>query len=305
MKKFFLLICAMVLALTLAACGSDEANGSGEKKGKITVGGKDFTEQHIYAKMTTLYLKENGYDIEQADGMGSTVVRKALENGQIDLYWEYTGTALIVFLKQNVVTDPDKAYETVKEIDKKDGLVWLNKSDVNNSYAVLMREDKAKELGIKSLGDLADYVKKNPNDLKFASNAEFFSRNDGLIGLEKKYDFTFPKNQIVKMDNGLVLNALKEKQVQVSMGTTTDGRNKGFNLLVLEDDKQFFPPYNAVPVIREEVLKKYPEVEELLNKMAAKLNDETMRDLNYRVDVKHEDVTKVAQEWLKENGFIK
>jgi osmoprotectant transport system substrate-binding protein len=305
MKKWFLLICTMVLVITLAACGSDKTSGSDGNKGKITVGGKDFTEQQILTKMTSLYLKENGYDVEEADGMGSTVVRKALENGQIDLYWEYTGTALIVFLKQDVVTDPDKAYETVKEIDKKNGLLWLNKSDVNNSYAVLMREDMAKELGIKSLEELADYVKKDASDLKFASNAEFFSREDGLIGLEKKYDFTFPKNNIVKMDNGLVLNALKEKQVQVSMGTTTDGRNKGFNLVVLEDNKQFFPPYNAVPVIREEALKKYPEAEELLNKMAAKLNDETMRDLNYRVDVKHEDVTKVAQEWLTDNGFIK
>lgn len=291
--------------MTLAACGSDKTSGSGGNKGKITVGGKDFTEQHILTKMTALYLKENGYDVEEADGMGSTVVRKALENGQIDLYWEYTGTALIVFLKQDVVTDPDKAYQTVKDIDAKNGLVWLNKSDVNNSYAVLMRKDTAEKLGIKSLEDLADAVNKDASKLKLASNAEFFSRQDGLIGLQKKYGFTFPKKNIVKMDNGLVLNALKEQQVQVSMGTTTDGRNKGFNLVVLEDNKQFFPPYNAVPVVREEALKKNPEAKELLNKMAAKLNEETMTELNYRVDVKHEDVTKVAKEWLSKNGFIK
>ncbi|MGG1573203.1 glycine betaine ABC transporter substrate-binding protein [Fictibacillus sp. NRS-1165] len=305
MKKLLSIIFTTILVTTLAACGADSTNGSGGSKGKITVGGKDFTEQHIISKMTSLYLKEKGYDVEEASGMGSTVVRKALENGQVDLYWEYTGTALVVYLKQDVVTDPEKAYETVKEIDRKKGLIWLNKSDVNNTYAVLMRKDLANELGITSLEDLANYVNKDSSKLKFASNAEFFSRNDGLIGLQKKYGFKFPKKNIVKMDNGLVLNALKEKQVQVSMGTVTDGRNKGFNLVVLKDNKQFFPPYNLAPVINQKVLEKNPELKGLLNKMGEKLNEATMTELNYRVDVKHEDVNKVAREWLTKNGFIK
>jgi osmoprotectant transport system substrate-binding protein len=305
MKKLLLFICTMILVLSLGACGSNSTSGSAGEKGKITVGGKDFTEQHLMTKMTSLYLKENGYDVDEASSMGSTVVRSALENGQVDLYWDYVGTALIVYQKQDVITDPDKAYEKVKEIDKKNGIIWLNKSEVNNSYAVLMRKDKADKLGIKSLADLANYVNENPKVLKFASNAEFFSRDDGLVGLEKKYGFSFPKKNIVKMDNGLVLNALKEDQVQASMGTATDGRIKGFDLVVLKDNKQFFPPYQSAPIVRKEVLEKYPELEDLLNKMAAKLTNEKMTELNYRVDVKHEDVNKVASEWLKENGFIK
>ena len=305
MKKFILLFCSVLLVLSLAACGSDSTNGSAAKKGKIAVGGKDFTEQHLITKMTSLYLKENGYDVEETSNMGSTVVRSALENGQVDLYWEYVGTALIVYLKQDVISDPNKAYEKVKEFDKKNGLIWLNKSEVNNSYAILMRKDMANELGIKSLEDLANYVNKNPNKLKFASNAEFFSREDGLVGLEKKYEFSFPKKNIVKMDNGLVYNALKDDQVQASMGGATDGRIKGFNLVVLEDNKQFFPPYQCAPVVRKEVLEKYPGLEDLLNKMAAKLTGEVMTKLNYRVDVNHENVNKVASEWLKENRFIK
>jgi osmoprotectant transport system substrate-binding protein len=305
MRKLLLFMCTMILVLSLAACNSNSTSGAAGKKGKITVGGKDFTEQHLMTKMTSLYLKEKGYDVDEASSMGSTVVRSALENGQVDLYWDYVGTALIVYLKQDVITDPEKAYEKVKEIDKKNGIIWLNKSEVNNSYAVIMRKDKADKLGINSLEDLANYVNENPKKLKFASNAEFFSRDDGLVGLEKKYDFSFPKKNIVKMDNGLVLNALKEDQVQASMGTATDGRIKGFDLVVLEDNKQFFPPYQSVPIVRKEVLEKYPELEDLLNKMAAKLTNEKMTELNYRVDVKHEDVNKVASEWLKENGFIK
>ncbi|MDR7002224.1 glycine betaine ABC transporter substrate-binding protein [Neobacillus niacini] len=304
MKKIMFLILSMILATTLAACSSDSASGSGDK-GKITVGGKDFTEQHILTKMTSILLKEKGYKVDEASSMGSTVARSALENGQLDLYWEYTGTALLVYLKQPLVTDPDKAYEKVKELDKKNGLAWLNKSDFNNTYAILMREDRAKELGISSLDDLANYINNNPNKLKFASNAEFFARADGLKGLEKKYGFDFPAKNIVKMDSGLVYNALNEKQVDVTMGFATDGRIKGFNLVELTDNKQFFPPYNGAPVIREKTLKQYPEVGKLLNQMADKLNGDTMKELNYRVDVKHEDVSKVAREWLTKEGLIK
>lgn len=295
----------MILATTLAACGSDSATGSGGSKGKITVGGKDFTEQHILTKMTSIYLKEKGYEVDEASSMGSTVARTALENGQIDLYWEYTGTALLVYLKQALESDPEKAYEKVKELDTKNGLTWLNKSGFNNTYAILMREDRAKELGIKSLEDLAKYLNEDSSKLKLATNAEFFAREDGLKGLEEKYGFTLAPKNVVKMDTGLVYNALSEEQVDVSMGLATDGRIKGFNLVELEDNKQFFPPYNGVPVIRQEVLKEHPEVGELLNKIADNLNGDTMKDLNYRVDVKHEDVNKVAREWLTKEGFIK
>src|SRR4051794_35831130 len=133
MKKIMLLIFTMIVATSLAACGSDATAGSGDK-GKVTVGGKDFTEQHILTKMTSILLKEKGYKVEEASSMGSTVARSALENGQLDLYWEYTGTALLVYLKQPLEADPVKAYEKVKELDKKNGLTWLNKSDFNNTY---------------------------------------------------------------------------------------------------------------------------------------------------------------------------
>lgn len=138
MKKFVSLLFAVLMLFSLAACSSSSTannNGgdSGKGKGKVTVGGKDFTEQNILSKITSIYLKENGFDVEEASNMGSSVVRSALENGQIDTYWEYTGTGLVVYQKQEVETDSNKAYEKVKENDKKNGIAWLNKANFNNT----------------------------------------------------------------------------------------------------------------------------------------------------------------------------
>jgi osmoprotectant transport system substrate-binding protein len=321
-----LLIFSLVISI-LAACGTSnqETTGKGnteqnnsnsqsgeakkesgdKKKGKIVVGGKTFTEQHILAKILSIYLKENGYEVEEATNMGSTVVRSALENGQIDMYWEYTGTALVVYQKQPVETDPSIAYEKVKEKDKEKNLVWLNKTSFNNTYAILMRQDKANELGIKSISDLANYVNNNGDKIKFASNAEFYAREDGIKGMEKKYGFEFPAKNIIKMDSGLIYNALKEEQVDVSVGFGTDGRIKGFNLVALEDDKLFFPAYNAAPVVRQEVLDKHGELADLLNQVADRLDTETMMKLNYTVDVEHKDVAEVAREWLVSQQLVK
>ncbi|NSL53177.1 glycine betaine ABC transporter substrate-binding protein [Calidifontibacillus erzurumensis] len=311
MKKLMIVLIGLMLISSLVACNSsstnvqtDSSKGSEEVKGKVVVGGKDFTEQQILSKIASIYLKENGYEVEEASNMGSTVVRSALENGQIDMYWEYTGTALVVFQKQQVETDPEAAYEKVKETDKANGLAWLNKANFNNTYAILMKQEKAEELGIHSISDLAKYMNEKPDELKFASNAEFYAREDGIKGLEKHYGFKFPAKNVVKMDSGLLYNALKDGQVDVSVGFATDGRIKGFNLVALEDDQLFFPAYNAAPVVRQEIIDKYPEVAELLNTIAGKLDTETMMELNYSVDVEHKEVSTVAREWLQQQGLV-
>ncbi|WP_261308719.1 glycine betaine ABC transporter substrate-binding protein [Aeribacillus pallidus] len=309
MRSFVFLLIAILM---LTACGTSNSKTStdenrtsdNQSKGKITVGGKDFTEQHILTKITSIYLKEKGYDVKEATNMGSTVVRQALENGQIDLYWEYTGTALVIYNHQPVETDPDAAYEKVKEIDQKKGLVWLNKAVLNNTYAIMMLEKKANELGIKTISDLADYVN-NHKEIKFASNAEFYARQDGLRGLEKKYEFKFQPKNVIKMETGLLPNALKEGQVDASIGTSTDGRIKEFNLIILEDDKHYFPAYNAAPVVREESLEKNEELADQLNELSSRLNSETLIQLNYMVDVEHKDVAEVAREWLTSQNLIK
>lgn len=313
MKKLAIALFALILLTVLAACGSndtstpsgeDSESSSSEARGKVTVGGKAFTEQQILSKITSIYLTENGFDVEEASNMGSTVVRSALENGQIDLYWEYTGTGLVIYQKQEVETDPDKAYEKVKENDKENGIAWLNKADFNNTYAIMMKQETAEELGITTISDLAEYVNNDPKKLTFASNAEFYARDDGIKGLQNHYGFEFPSQNVVKMDSGLLYNALKDGQVDVSVGFATDGRIKGFNLVILEDDKQFFPAYNGAPVVRQEVIDQYPDIADLLNNLADRLENETMMTLNYAVDVEHEDITEVSRNWLKEQGLI-
>lgn len=309
MKKWISLFFIMIVTIALAACSNssanDENNGGGETKGKVTVGGKDFTEQQILSKITSIYLKESGFNVEEASNMGSAVVRSALENGQIDVYWEYTGTGLVVYQKQEVETDPDQAYEKVKENDKENGITWLNKGSFNNTYAILMKQDTAEKMGVKTISDLAKLINDDPSQLKFASNAEFYAREDGVKGLQKHYGFEFPSKNVVKMDSGLLYNALKDGQVDVSVGFATDGRIKGFDLLVLEDNKQFFPAYNGAPVIRQEVVEGSPEISELLNELADRLDNETMMSLNYAVDVEHKDVTEVSRSWLEEQGLVK
>jgi osmoprotectant transport system substrate-binding protein len=323
----WLILLITALSLILSACGSGskesssnntsgnnntssqsaDAGSASEKpapKVKVTVGGKDFTEQRILSAITSIYLKEKGYPVEEVNGMGSTVVRSALENGQIDVYWEYTGTGLVVYQKQPAEADPVKAYETIKNLDKELGLVWLNRADFNNTYAILMRRQHAEQLGIKTISDLAKFVNENPTALKFATNAEFYARDDGMKGLEKTYGFAVPANQMVKMDSGLLYNALKEEQVDVSNGFATDGRIKGFDLVTLEDDKMFFPAYHAAPVIRQAKLNEDPELANLLNAVADKLDTETIVRLNYSVDVEHKEVAEVAREWLSSVGLI-
>jgi osmoprotectant transport system substrate-binding protein len=308
MKKLSILFITVLMMFSLAACGgSSTSTNEGDEgaKGKITVGGKDFTEQQVLAKITGIYLKEKGYDVEEASNMGSTVVRTALENGQIDVYWEYTGTGLVVYQKQEVETDPDKAYEKVKENDKENGIAWLNKANFNNTYAILMKKELADELGIKTISDLADLVNKDADKYKFASNAEFYARDDGMKGLQKHYGFEFPAKNVVKMDSGLLYNALKDGQVDVSVGFATDGRIRGFDLVALEDDQLFFPAYNGAPVVKQEVIDKYPEITDLLNELAGRLDTEIMMGLNYSVDVEHKDVTEISRKWLEDQGLIK
>lgn len=308
-KNLSIVIILTSIIVSLAACGSSNSSNKNssdkQEKIKLVVGGKDFTEQLILSKITAIYLKEKGYPVEEAGSMGSAVVRNALENKQIDLYWEYTGTALVVYQKQEVETDPQVTYDKVKETDKANGLVWLNKANFNNTYAILMRQDQANELGIKTISDLSAYYNENKDALKFASNAEFYARDDGMKGVEAKYGFEIPSKNLTKMDSGLLYNALHEGQVDVSVGFATDGRIKGFELIALEDDKFFFPAYNGAPVIREEVLNKDSKVGDLLNEIADKLNSETMMKLNYTVDVEHKDLAEVSREWLVSEGLLK
>ncbi|MFO8113035.1 MAG: glycine betaine ABC transporter substrate-binding protein [Desulfosalsimonadaceae bacterium] len=300
-NRFFTIFCIMLLGVMFSLPGTAAA----EKE--VTVGGKNFTEQYLLADFARILLEENGFDVDMQTGVGSSVARQALEHGQIDMYFEYTGTGYTVFYDQDdqsVMSDADKVYQWVKDADAKKDLVWLEPLEFNNTYTLLMREDDAEKLDIESISDLAAYMNENPDKLTIGVNAEFWERPDGFKPLMKLYDFQVPYGKIRRMDSGLVYQALRDGNVDVSMGFATDGRIAAFGFVVLEDDKNYFPTYNPSLVIREDALEKYPEIEEIFKPLGEKLTTTEMQKLNGRVDLDNEDVGRAARKWLEENGLI-
>ncbi|MCK0714464.1 glycine betaine ABC transporter substrate-binding protein [Chromohalobacter sarecensis] len=293
MKTLMTLLTGAALAGSLASAQADE----------IEVGGKNFTEQQILASMTSQYLDALDYDVNKRSGMGSAVLRQAQENGQIDLYWEYTGTSLITYNKITEKLSPDETYQRVKELDAEKGLVWLEPSDANNTYALTMRADDAKSRDIETISDLADTIN-GGEALTFASNAEFYARDDGLRPLQKTYDFEFGRSNIKRMDFGLTLPSLRDEQVDVSIAYSTDGRIPAYDLVTLEDDKQFFPSYALTPVVRQETLDEHPDLADQMNKLSALLDDDVMASLNAKVDVDRTSIERVAENFLKEHDLL-
>lgn len=272
------------------------------KASELVIGGKNFTEQQLLTEITSQYLSKQGYDIERRAGMGSSVLRKAQESGQVDLYWEYTGTSLLNYNKVKEKVPAGEVYNRVKALDEKKGLVWLNPSDANNTYALAMRRADAQKRGISTLSDLADAVN-SKSGLVLAVNAEFYARKDGLKPLQKAYDFKFPRKDIKRMDTGLTYTALKENQVDVALVFATDGRIPAFDFVVLKDDQNYFPEYAITPVVRQDALAANPKLANQLNQLSAKIDNTRMSDLNARVDVKRQSIEQVASDFLQENGL--
>jgi osmoprotectant transport system substrate-binding protein len=274
---------------------------------EIVVGGKNFTEQYILSEIAGILLKNNGFKVEMKTGVGSTVARKSLENGQIDLYYEYTGTSYTIYHKQidkSIMTDMVKCYEWVKKADAEKGLIWLDPVQFNNSYTLLMRRDHAQREEITTITDLSQYIGKHPDKLIIGVGAEFWERPDGFKPLMKLYGFTVPYTRIKKMDDGLVYKALKDKLVDVSMGFATDGRIAALGFIGLKDDKAYFPIYNPSPVVRSEILNKYPEIRDILRPVTEKLTTSEIRRLNAMVDIEHRGINEVVMEWLKAKRLL-
>ena len=269
----------------------------------IVVGGKNFTEQQLIAEMTAQLLKAKGYSVDMRTGMGSVPLRQAQEAGQIDVYWEYTGTSLITYNKVTDKLDAAQTYAKVKELDAAKGLVWLNPSKANNTYALAMRKPDAASKGIRSISDLAEKVK-GGQGLTFACNAEFYARPDGLGPLQKIYGFEFSRDNIIRMDTGLVYQALRDGQVDVGLVFATDGRIPAFDFVVLTDDKSYFPDYAMTPVVRKAALDRHPKLADVLNELSARLDDQIMAKLNASIDVEKKSVEEVAANFLKEQKLF-
>ncbi|WP_085726563.1 glycine betaine ABC transporter substrate-binding protein [Pseudomonas sp. R37(2017)] len=269
----------------------------------VVVGGKKFTEQQLVSEMTTQLLRNDGFTVDKRSDLGSTVLRAAQENGQVDIYWEYTGTSLIIYNKVKEKLDAQQTYDRVKQLDAAKGLTWLAPSKANNTYAFAMRKTEAQAEGITSMSDLAAQVN-NGKHLKFASNAEFYSRPDGLRPLQDRYGFKFERSDVLRMDGGLTYLALRQGQADISLVLSTDGRVSAFGFVILKDDKSFFPSYALTPVVRTAFLEQHPKVATLLNSLSASLDSETIAALNARVDVGREAIEKVATDHLTRNNLL-
>lgn len=298
-----------VAALIVLRPGQQETptTSGQERTGTVSVGGKNFTEQVILGHMLAdLIEARTNLAVDRSINLGGTMICfNALKGGELDLYAEYTGTGLVNILDRPAMRDPDETYQTVKQAFADQwGLVWLKPFGFNNTYTLTMRKDHAEQLGIESIGDLAEYLRTNPNaDFQAAFDGEFYARPDGYKGLVKHYDFDFP-NKPKQMDAGLMYRACAEGQADVICAFATDGRIAAYDLKVLEDDQNFFPPYYAAPLVRRDALDAHPELLNALNSLAGRLSDDTMRELNYRVDEEGVKARKVARDFLVSEGLI-
>lgn len=294
MKKIsFLLGCVLLCAGIVQAA----------EKPLIRIGARVFTEQTLLAEITSQYLNSKGYNAQVTGGLGSSLARSAHETGQLDMVWEYTGVSLVAYNHVTEKLDSQQSYDRVKELDAKKGLIWLHPSKFSNTYALALPQKVAEEFPqINSVSDLNKALRDPQNkDALVALDTEFANRSDGLQGMVKLYDMDLTRRNIRQMDAGLVYTALKNGQVFAGLVYTTDGRLSAFNLKLLEDDMHYFPDYTAAPVVSKAYLDKHPELEGLLKPLADLFDDETMRQLNARVDVDHESPSKVAADFLRQH----
>ncbi len=267
----------------------------------IIVGSKDFTEQFIIGEMYALALENAGLPVERKMNLGGTpVAHAALESGEIHLYPEYTGTGLLTVLKMPVNSDADEVFETVASAYKEQfNIMWLTPSPMNNTQALAMTGEGAEQYGIATFSDMVA----NAGDLIMIGPPEFQEREDGLPGLKKAYG-DFDLKEYIAVNPGLRYQGLVEGRADVAVAFGTDGEISAFDLVVLEDDKDMFPPYQIAPVVRQEIIDAHPEVATVLNELSATITNDVMRRLNYEVSGNQREPADVAQEFLVQEGFI-
>ena len=262
----------------------------------ITVGSKDFTEQNILCHMVSDVIEDNtDIVVNRSCNLGGTqICFGALQKGNIDLYIDYTGTVYGDTLKYTPINDIDKVYQTVKkDMKNKYHIAVLDQMGFNNTYALAVRSDTKDQYQLRTMSDLA----RVSNQLVISPSLEFINRQDGLAGATNVYHYQF--KDIIGIDGSPRYTALINHESDVIDAFSTDGLLKKFQLTVLEDDQHFFPPYYAIPMVREDTLEKYPEIKEILNKLGTQLNNDIMRELNYQVDELGKNPEEVAKEFLK------
>ena len=285
----------VALALIFASCSPAHTD-------RIVIGSKNFTESFLLGEMMAQMIEaRTQLKVDRRFYLAGTYIcQQAILAGRIDVYPEYTGTALTAILKENAGGDKQEVYQRVKdEYQRRFALQVGSSFGFNDTFAMEIRGEEAQRLKIKTLSQAAAFAPQ----WRAGFGYEFMERPDGYRGLASTYGLHFAEPPRI-MDLGLLARALKDHQIDLAAGNTTDGQIRAQGLFVLEDDRHYFPPYEAVPVMRQETLQVHPEVGRALSELAGKISDEEMQQLNYAVEGQHHDAAVVAREFLKSKGLV-
>ncbi len=309
MKKVLTLgILVFVLGLMAAAMIGCEAEEE-VVEGRIVVSSKTFPEALTQGWMTYYLLEDRGYDVVNEIGLGEVaVIRPALEAGEIDLYWEYTGTGLMNVMgydAEELPGDEQETFQIIHDYDlEENNIKWLDYVPANNTFVLFVTRETREEYGWETLSDLAEYAREEGDGSygSIATPAEWVERDDGMIPFQEHYDFEFA--DVVEVELGLAYRAVEQGEALIGVGDATEGRIIKYDLYILDDDLEFFPAYNAAPTIRKVVLDANPELEDILRELSSLLDLETQIELNLRTAVDEEDPEDVARDFLVEQGLI-
>jgi len=269
---------------------------------RVVVASKNFTEQAVLGEILAQYIEYRAkIPVERRFYLAGTFVcQQAMLAGRADIYPEYTGTALTAVLKEKPGGDEAEVYDRVKQgYADRFKFVVMPSLGFNNTFAVIIRGEEARRLNIRTISEAARY---SPQ-WKAAFGYEFMERPDGYPGLARTYNLRFAQPPLA-MDLGLLYRAIQNRQVDLIVGSSTDGLIQALDLVVLEDDKHYFPPYDAVPIVRMQTIQRYPMIKTALEELAGTISQEEMQKMNYAVDGKHRDTADIAAEFLKSKGLI-
>ncbi|EAZ91077.1 glycine betaine ABC transporter substrate-binding protein [Crocosphaera chwakensis] len=295
-KQKFLVLFFLIIALGFIAF-----SWINQSQGQIIIGSKNFTEQIVLGEMVAQQIENNSdLKVDRRFNLGGTFIcHEAVKAQEIDGYIEYTGTAFTAILERKPISDPNLVYQKVKDVYNQEYQLEVMPSlGFENTYAILIREEDAKQYNIKTISDVAQYTPEWTAGFSY----EFLAREDGYPGLSKTYNLQFAQ-QPKTMELGLMYRALAENNVDLVAGNSTDGLISVLNLEMLEDNKNYFPPYEAVPVFNQETLKEYPNLSNIIQQLSGQISSEEMQQLNYLVDHERQSVNKVVEDFLREKNL--
>ncbi len=268
----------------------------------MTVGSKEFTESIVLAEITLAALENAGAEVSDQTGIsGSATVREALEAGEIDMYWEYTGTGWVNILGNTTEDVPEDLYQAVADADAENDIAWLEPAPFEDTYRIAVTSEFAEENSLATTSDAAAFIQENPDEGAVCAASEFINRDDGLPGLEEAYGFEF--SEVVELDLNLIYTQVGDT-CNFAEVFSTDGRIVSNDLVILEDDQDFFVEYRGALIMRQETLDEYPSISDIMAPISEALTDEVITGLNDRVDNQGEEPADVAQDWLESEGLL-